>query len=112
MNVPTVAALLALTFSVAALPQLGPHYANMDLTNDSGETFCPVKNQEGQGKAFVFCITGKQASFDEKGNLVKGAAFIKAMPNEDFQITVVVAPSNAHKDDLNVRRLYLRVKRI
>jgi len=57
-------------------------------------------------------ITGKEASFDSKGNLAKGSGFIQAKPGEFFSVVVTVSPSAAHKDDLNFTQFQLGVSRI
>ena len=58
------------------------------------------------------CITGKDASFDSKGNLSKGPGYIQAKPGEYFSVVVTVSPSDAHKNDLNFTQFQLGVSRI
>ncbi len=103
--------LLAAIFTLCsanAPSQMYQDYSNTHVQNTTGGPMCLIQI----GSHAELCITGKDASFDSKGNLSKGPGYIQAKPGEYFSVVVTVSPSDAHKNDLNFTQFQLGVSRI
>jgi hypothetical protein len=101
-------AFLILYASSTVLGQVSQDYCNAHITNSTGGAM----NLISIGGVAELWITGKEAFFDGKGNLAKGSGFIQANPGKYFSIVVTIAPSDAHKNDLNITQIQLGCTRM
>ena len=98
---------LVIGLSSSVQGQIYQDYSNAHVQNTTGGAM----NLISVGGVAELWITGKEAWFG-KGNLAKGSGFIQANHGEYFSIVVTIAPSDAHKNDLNFTQIQLGCTRM